>query len=125
MTPMQPRKKSVDKEHKVYWQGNYYPIKKILNRQYIGRRCEYEVMWECDTLQNWVPMQRIPKKLCKEYDRKHPKKASKKRAPSNPKQNPAPTKLMKHPERSVSKNYPAFSRQTSFYTITFFTVLGW
>jgi hypothetical protein len=110
----------------VYWNGKYYPIKKIINRQYKGSRCEYEVMWECGKLQDWVPMKHIPSKLCEEYDRKHPKKESKKRAPSNPKQNPAPTKIMKRPERSVSKNCPAFSRQTSFYTINaFFTVLGW
>ena len=110
----------------VYWNGKYYPIKKIINRQYKGSRCEYEVMWECGKLQDWVPMKHIPSKLYEEYDRKHPKKESKKRAPSNPKQNPAPTKIMKRPEKSVSKNCPAFSRQTSFYTINaFFTVLGW
>jgi hypothetical protein len=109
----------------VYWNGKYYPIKKIINRQYKGSRCEYEVVWECGKLQDWVPMKHIPSKLYEEYDRKHPKKESKKRAPSNPKQNPAPTKIMKRPEKSVSKNCPAFSRQTSFYTNAFFTVLGW
>jgi hypothetical protein len=104
--------KAVENENKVYWDGGYYPIEMILKRRWKGRKWEYEVLWEDGVTRNWVPEMHIPQSLYEKYNKENPKppkkaqkKPSKKRALTDPKQNPMPAKLSKPSEKKVSQTF--------------------
>jgi len=101
--------KAVENENKVYWEedGKYHAIQKILKRRWRGKY-DYEVLWACGKFQDWVPEEHIPPSLYEKYNRENPKrkqKSNKKRALTDPKQNPMPAKLSKPSEKKVSQTF--------------------